>query len=93
MIFYFVIIGRSYNFFYRLLIFKLLNDLPKSSGGDRKSENFKIKNEVPVDFDFNEENSDVEEKIETPEIKPKSEVIKEIGFTQKQVEQLQRGVA
>ena len=31
---------------------ELLNDLPKGSGGDRKSQDFKIKIEPPVDFDF-----------------------------------------
>ena len=49
---------------------ELMKEVPKASGGDRRSENFKI--DSSVDFE-----------------KPKSEVITDAGFTQKQVERFQ----
>ena len=52
----------------KLKLGEIINSLPKNSGGDRKSEDFKIKNDTPVDF-------------EKP--KPKSETIAEFGLTQK----------
>ena len=55
----------------------MLKEIPKASGGDRKSS--EIKND-PVDNFDREENA----------IKPKAQVIQEIGFTPKQVSQFQR---
>ncbi len=49
---------------------ELFKELPKSSGGDRRSENFKI--DSGVDFE-----------------KPKMEVIKNLGFSQKQAERFE----
>lgn len=49
---------------------ELMENVPKASGGDRRSERFK--NDTAVDFE-----------------KPKSEVIREAGFTPKQVERFQ----
>lgn len=47
-----------------------MQDVPKASGGDRRSEDFK--NDSVVEFE-----------------KPKSEVIRDAGLTQKQVERFQ----
>ena len=55
---------------------ELMNNTPKGSGGDRRSEKFK--NDSGVDFE------------KTP---TKSEVIKEAGFTPKQVERFQQMAA
>lgn len=49
---------------------ELMAEVPKTSGGDRRSERFK--NDSTVEFE-----------------KPKSEVVRESGFTQKQVERFQ----
>lgn len=49
---------------------ELMAKVPKASGGDRRSENFK--NDTAVDFE-----------------KPKSDIIRDAGFTQKQVERFQ----
>ncbi len=35
----------------KLKLGEMINSLPKNSGGDRKSEDFKIKNDTPVDFE------------------------------------------
>lgn len=51
---------------------ELLKRIPKASGGDRKSNNFKIS--PHVDFDS---------------VKPKAEVIRETGLTQRQAEHFQ----
>lgn len=80
---------------------ELLNDLPKASGGNRGNQYTNGKIASPVDFGKKEnpdEKIEIEEKnicdekieVEEPKVKPKSEVIKEIGFTQKQAEQLQQ---
>jgi len=50
----------------KLKLGEIINALPKNSGGDRKSEDFKIKNDTPVDF-------------EKP--KPKAETIAELGIS------------
>ena len=52
---------------------ELMTQIPKASGGDRKSEDFK--NDTAVDFDK-----------ATP---TKKEIIKQAGFTQKQAERFQ----
>ena len=49
---------------------ELMAKVPKASGGDRRSENFK--NDTAVDFE-----------------KPKADIIRDAGFTQKQVERFQ----
>lgn len=82
---------------------ELLNSLPKATkgtGGNRFTSAKDREIESPVDFSTKKENSDDESEqdnictenieVDTPKIKPKSEVIKEIGFTQKQAEQLQQ---
>ena len=56
---------------------ELFNQMPKNSGGDRKSEDFKIKNDTPVDF----------ENDEMP--KPKLETARDMGFSKDQVSQFQ----
>ncbi len=61
---------------------ELLKEIPKATTNHKKQDL-----EIDRGFDFlTEKKIEVEE----PEIKPKGEVIKEIGFTQKQVEQLQK---
>ena len=54
---------------------ELLNQMPKTSGGDRRSEAFKIRPASKFGKD--------ESEIETP--KPKLEVAKELGFSKDQV--------
>ena len=67
---------------------ELLNSLPKATANNNLNGRAGKQIEAPVDLVLEKENPDVE--VETPEVKPKSEVIKEIGFTQKQAEQLQQ---
>lgn len=63
---------------------ELFNQMPKNSGGDRRSENFKL---PPAgNFETNESESDNEEE---PPQKPKLEVAKEMGFNKNQVAQFQ----
>lgn len=74
---------------------ELLNDIPKATkgtGGNRFTSTKNREIEHTVDFSTDIPSTDSEETIEVsePKIKPKSEVIKEIGFSQKQAEQLQQ---
>lgn len=81
---------------------ELLNDIPKATKGNGSNQFKKVSAEIetPVDFSKKEnldEKIEIQKnisnekiEIEEPKVKPKSEVIKEIGFTQKQAEQLQQ---
>ena len=83
---------------------QLMSEVPKASGGDRRSENFK--SDTGVEFDqpkwtppenvvpeFDEEEPDdwdfLEEPTEKPVQKTKTQIIEEAGFSQKQVERFQ----
>lgn len=60
----------------------MLGEIPKASGGDRKSEDFK--NSLKENFDIPKEETQ-NYPVENLGVS-KAETIKELGFTQKQVE-------
>ena len=71
---------------------ELLNDIPKATSKNNISGLKKEVTQNELSVDLGQEKNICDEKIEVeePKVKPKSEVIKEIGFTQKQAEQLQQ---
>ena len=66
---------------------ELFNQMPKTSGGDRRSENFKIPPARKFESNESESESDDEEEP-PPKPKPKLEVAAQMGFNKNQVADL-----
>lgn len=71
---------------------KLLNAMPKNSGGDRRSDNFKIRPQSKFENDGEKVTKDPSDKNRpsTKIAKTKTEAVKELGFSKDQVSRFQQ---